>query len=156
LNSETSAHSSTNLSFEFIARQDSIFGTHSAFCSRLLQTGNAQEPRSGTGRRKPSARQGLAFSRFRLGLWLPFVRHYEYGHFLPFHHRWPFQLPRVSQFLQDRIQPPSAFLLMLHLAAAEQDRDLALVVVFEELAGLGNLGVDVVLASLGADADLLQ
>ena len=45
---------------------------------------------------------------------------------------------------------------MLHLAAPEQDGDLDLVVVFEELAGLGNLGVDVVLAGLGADADLLQ
>ena len=45
---------------------------------------------------------------------------------------------------------------MLHLAAPEQDGDLDLVVVLEELAGLGDLGVHVVVARLGADADLLQ
>jgi len=45
---------------------------------------------------------------------------------------------------------------VLHLAATEQDRDLDLVVVLKKLAGLGHLRFNVVVASLGADADLLQ
>jgi hypothetical protein len=46
--------------------------------------------------------------------------------------------------------------LVLHLAAPEDDRDLDLVVVFEELAGVSDLGVDVVVARLGPEANLLQ
>ena len=45
---------------------------------------------------------------------------------------------------------------MLQLAAAEQHVDLHLVVVLEELAGLVDLRLDVVLAGLGPDADLLE
>jgi hypothetical protein len=45
---------------------------------------------------------------------------------------------------------------VLHLAAAEQDGDLDLVVVLQELARLGDLGVHVVVTRFGADADLLE
>ena len=65
-------------------------------------------------------------------------------------------LADVGELFQDALDDPLAFLDVLHLAAAEQDVDQHLVVVFQELPGLVDLGLDVVLARLGANADFLQ
>src|SRR5262249_18711495 len=62
----------------------------------------------------------------------------------------------VGQLLQDRVEDAPAFLLVLHLATAEEDVDQDLVVVLQELPRLVDLGLDVVLPRLGADADLLE
>ena len=45
---------------------------------------------------------------------------------------------------------------MLHLAAPEDDGDLNFVIMFEKLACLVDLGVDIVVVRLGANANFLQ
>src|SRR5262249_28824148 len=65
-------------------------------------------------------------------------------------------LATVGQLLEDLVDDPLALLDVLQFAAAEQHVDQDLVVVLEELAGLVDLGLDVVVAGLGADADLFQ
>src|SRR5262249_11422168 len=87
----------------------------------------------------------------RLGFGLSlgrFIGHDQGGHLLPVHRRRPFPLAGVGQLLQDGVQHPPPLLLVLHLAAPEQDGDLDLVVVFEELACLHDLGFHVVVARL--------
>ena len=65
-------------------------------------------------------------------------------------------LATSASFSRMRVDDPPALLDVLQLAAAEQHVDQHLVLVLQELAGLVDLGVDVVVAGLGADADLLQ
>jgi hypothetical protein len=77
-------------------------------------------------------------------------------HAFAFHRRRLLDLGYVDQFLQDHIDDPSSLFDVLQLAASEQHVDQDLILVFEELACLVNLGVDVVVAGLGTDADFLQ
>src|SRR5262249_41160811 len=73
----------------------------------------------------------------------------------PVHRRRSLPLAHVRQLPQARVEAPPAFLLVLHLPSAEEDVDQHLVVVLQELPRLVHLGFDVMLARLGADADLL-
>src|SRR5262249_61253341 len=62
----------------------------------------------------------------------------------------------VREFLKDHVEDAPAFLLVLHLATAEEDADQDLVVVLQELPRLVDPGLDVVVARLGTDPNLLQ
>src|SRR5947207_3367215 len=78
------------------------------------------------------------------------------GHPFPLHRGWLLDLGNVGQLLQHGQDDSLPFVDVLQLAAAEQYVEQHLVVVFEELAGLVDLGFDVVLAGLGANANLLE
>lgn len=60
------------------------------------------------------------------------------------------------QLANDRIEQALPFVHVRQFAAAEDDRDQHLVAMFEELARLLDLDLDVVLAGLRPDADLFQ
>src|SRR5262249_37065113 len=78
------------------------------------------------------------------------------GHALAFPRPRLLDLGAVGQLLQHAGDDPLPLLDVLQLPPAEEHVQQHLVLVFEELAGLADLGVDVVFAGLGADADLLQ
>ncbi len=61
-----------------------------------------------------------------------------------------------TSFFEDVVEDALALVDVLQLAATEQHVDQHLVVVFEELARLVDLRVHVVIACLGAHADLFQ
>src|SRR5262249_24768618 len=78
------------------------------------------------------------------------------GHALAFHRRRLLDLGDVGELLEDAVDDAAALLDVLQLAAAEQDVDEDLVLVLQKPPRLVDLGVDVVLAGLGPDADLLD
>src|SRR5262249_48646742 len=105
----------------------------------------------------PGARSSVCCLGRRLGLAPgPWLGGKQGGHPPPVHRRRALQLAHVRQLLQDQVEDPPAFLLVLHFATTEQDGDQHLVLALEELPRLAHLGIDVVLARLGADADLLH
>src|SRR5262249_17635121 len=105
----------------------------------------------------PRARLSVCWLGRRPGLALgPRLGGQQGGHPPPFHCARALQLTRVRQLLQDQVEDPPPFLLVLHFATAEQDGDQHLVLALQELARLAYLDVHVVFARLGADADLLH
>ena len=65
-------------------------------------------------------------------------------------------LPTTASFSSSASRYAPTFFLVLHFATTEDDGDLDLVVVLEEFERLVGLGLDVVVARLGTDTNLLQ
>ena len=78
------------------------------------------------------------------------------GHAFAFHRGWFLDFATVRQLLQHRNDNALSLVNVLQLPAAEQHIEQHFVFVLEELAGLVDFGIDVVVARLGADADFLQ
>ncbi len=71
-------------------------------------------------------------------------------------HRRRLDLRDVLQLRDDVLDHAAAFVDVGHFSAAEGDRYQDFVLVREELAGAVHLDLDVVVAGLGADADLFD
>ncbi len=78
------------------------------------------------------------------------------GHALAFHRRGLFNFGEVGQLLQNRDDDPSPFVNVLQLPTPKEHVDQDLILVLKESPRLVNLGLDVVVAGLGAHADLFQ
>src|SRR4051812_50977 len=112
--------------------------------SSLVPTGEGTLYKK-VGRRGGGKRCGLR------GFWRQHRRHP-----FAFHRRRFLDLGQVSQFLQHTGDDSLALLNVLQLTAPEEDVDQHLVLVLEELAGLVDLGFDIVVAGLGADPNFLE